>query len=190
RNLKSDMAKRTRNKTSAKGLIRRREPVTPERLIEIGFAYAPPLIISAGVNNKVFDSLQNGAKTSEQIAEETGASARALRVLMTALVGLDLLKKDRQERYSLTQERAAFLLSNRPATHAGFFGTIAPQLISRWVRLSDIVREGRPAVAVNQETEGTEFFSQLVENIIPMCYPPAQTLGDHLQLVKTKNEIR
>ena len=158
--------------------------------MEIGFAYAPPLIISAGVNNKVFDSLQNGAKTSEQIAGETGASARALRILMNALVGLDLLKKDRLERYSLTPESAAFLLSNRPGTHAGFFGTIAPQLISRWVRLSDIVREGRPAVAVNQETEGTEFFSQLVENIIPMSYPPAQTLGDHLQLVKTKDEIR
>src|SRR5437016_5912291 len=184
------MAKKIRRKKSAEGRVRRGKHVTPERLMEIGFAYAPPLIISAGVNNKVFDSLQNGAKTSEQIAEQTGASARALRILMNALVGLDLLKKDRQERYSLTQESAAFLLSNRPATHAGFFGTIAPQLISRWVRLSDIVREGRPAVAVNQETEGTEFFSQLVENIIPMSYPPAQALGDHLHLVKTKNEIR
>src|SRR5207247_4728583 len=141
---------------------RAKKKVTPERLMEIGFAYAPPLIISAGVNNKVFDSLQNGAKTSEQIAEETGASARALRILMNALVGLDLLKKDRQERYSLTQESAAFLLSNRPATHAGFFGTIAPQLISRWVRLSDIVREASLAVEVNQEIVVIEFFSQLL----------------------------
>src|SRR5947207_15664554 len=91
-NIKYDVAKRTRNTKSVKGLIRRSEPVTPERLKEIGFAYAPPLIISAGVNNKVFDSLQNGAKTSEQIAEQTGASARALRILMNALVGLDLLK--------------------------------------------------------------------------------------------------
>jgi SAM-dependent methyltransferase len=170
--------------------IRRKKQVTPERLMELSFAYAPPLVISAGVNNKVFDSLQDGAKTPEQIAKKNGASARALRILMDALVGLDLLKKDRQGKYSLTQESAAFLLTNRPGTHAGFFGTIAPQLISRWLRLSDIVREGRPAVAVNQETEGTEFFSQLVENIIPMSYPPAQKLGDHLKLAKTKNEIR
>src|SRR6184192_4548286 len=184
------MAKKIRRKKSAEGRVRRGKHVTPERLMEIGFAYAPPLIISAGVNNKIFDALVHGAKTSEQVAKETGASARALRILMNALVGLDLLKKDRQERYSLTQESAAFLLSNRPATHAGFFGTIAPQLISRWVQLSDIVREGRPAVAVNQETEGTEFFSQLVENIIPMSYPPAQKLGDHLKLAKAKNEIR
>jgi ubiquinone/menaquinone biosynthesis C-methylase UbiE len=169
---------------------RRKKQVTPERLMELGFAYAPPLIISAGVSNKVFDSLEDGAKTSEQVAKETGASARALRILMDALVGLNLLKKDRREKYSLTDESAAFLLSKKPGTHAGFFGIIAPQLISRWLRLSDVVREGRPAVAVNQETEGTEFFSQLVENIIPMSYPPAQKLGDHLKLAKAKNEIR
>jgi ubiquinone/menaquinone biosynthesis C-methylase UbiE len=169
---------------------RRKKQVTPERLMELSFAYAPPLIISAGVSNKVFDCLEDGAKTTKQLAEETGASARALGILMNALVGLGLLKKDRQERYSLTPESAAFLLSKKPGTHAGFFGTIAPQIISRWLRLSDIVREGRPAVAVNQETEGTEFFSQLVENIIPMSYPPAQKLGDHLNLARAKDEIR
>jgi hypothetical protein len=169
---------------------RRKKQVTPERLMELSFAYAPPLIISAGVSNQVFDSLGDGAKTPEQVAEKTGASARALRILMNALVGLGLLKKDRQGKYSLTPESAAFLLSKNPGTHAGFFGTIAPQIISRWLRLSDIVREGRPAVAVNQETEGTEFFSQLVENIIPLSYPPAQKLADHLKVAKTKNEIR
>ena len=169
---------------------RRKKQVTPERLMELSFAYAPPLVISAGVSNKVFDSLEDGAKTAKQVAEETGASARALRILMNALAGLALLKKHRQGKYSLTPESAAFLLSNKPGTHAGFFGTIAPQLISRWLRLSDIVREGHPAVAVNQEIEGTEFFSQLVENIIPMSYPPAQKLGDHLKLARTRNEIR
>jgi ubiquinone/menaquinone biosynthesis C-methylase UbiE len=169
---------------------RRKKQVTPERLMELSFAYAPPLIISAGVSNKIFDSLEDGAKTPEQVAEKTGASARGLRILMNALVGLNLLKKDRQGKYLLTQESATFLLSGKPGTHAGFFGTIAPQLISRWLRLSDIVREGRPVVAVNQETEGTEFFSQLVENIIPLSYPPAQRLGNHLKLEKAKTEIR
>jgi ubiquinone/menaquinone biosynthesis C-methylase UbiE len=169
---------------------RGKKQVTPERLMELGFAYAPPLIISAGVSNKIFDSLEHGPKTSGQVAEKTGASARALQILMNALVGLDLLKKNRQGKYSLTRESATFLLNNKPGTHAGFFGTIAPQLISRWLRLSDIVRDGRPTVAVNQETEGTEFFSQLVENIIPMSYPAAQRLGEHLKLSKAKDKIR
>ena len=173
----------------AKKTVRKKQ-VTPERLMELSFAYAPPLIISAAAGNKVFDALENGAKTAQEVANETGASPRALTILMNALVGLDLLKKDRRGRYSLTPESAAFLISEKPGTHAGFFGAIAPQLISRWLRLTDIVREGRPAVAVNQETEGTEFFSQLVENIIPMSYPAAQKLGDHLKIAKTKNEIR
>jgi ubiquinone/menaquinone biosynthesis C-methylase UbiE len=173
----------------AKKTVRKKQ-ITPERLMELSFAYAPPLIISAAAGNKVFDALENGAKTAEEVAKKTGASPRALRILMNALVGLDLLKKDRRGRYSLTPESAAFLISERPGSHAGFFGTIAPQLISRWLRLTDIVREGRPAVAVNQETEGTEFFSQLVENIIPMSYPAAQKLADHLKIAKTKNETR
>ena len=102
------MAKKTRRKKSAKGRIRRGKQVTPQRLMELSFAYAPPLIISAGVSNKVFDSLENGAKTSEQVAEETGASARALRILMNALVGLNLLKKDRQENIPLRPRAPPF----------------------------------------------------------------------------------
>jgi SAM-dependent methyltransferase len=168
----------------------RKKQVTPERLMEFGFAYAPPLVIGAAVGNKVFDSLESGPKTAKQISKATGASERGLRIIMNALVGLDLLKKDRHENYSLTPESAAFLLSNKPGTLAGFFEIILPQLTSRWIQLPGIVRQGRPAVAVNQETEGTEFFSQLVENIIPMSYPGAQKLGDDLKLAKTKTEIR
>ena len=169
---------------------RERKKLTPERLQQLGFAYGPPLIISAAVNNKVFDTLEGGAKTVEQVKKETGGSARGLRATMDALVGLELLKKDRQSRYSLTPESKAFLISEKPGTLAGFFGSILPVMASRWLRLTDIVRNGRPAVAVNQETEGTEFFSQLVETIIPMSYPGAQKLADHLKVAKAKEQVR
>jgi ubiquinone/menaquinone biosynthesis C-methylase UbiE len=169
---------------------RETKKLTPERLQQFGFAYAPPLIISAAVNNKVFDALEGGAKTVEQLKNKTGASARGLRSIMDALVGLELLKKDRQSSYSLTPESEAFLISKKPGTLAGFFGSILPVMTSRWLRLTDIVRDGRPAVAVNQETEGTEFFSQLVETIIPMSYPAAQKLADHLKVAKAKGQVR
>jgi SAM-dependent methyltransferase len=169
---------------------RKTQKLTPERLQQFGFAYAPPLIISAAVNNKVFDTLEGGAKTVEQVEKETGASARGLRAIMNALVGLELLKKDRQSRYSLTPESQAFLISEKPGTLAGFFGSILPVLTSRWLQLTDIVRDGRPPVAVNQEPEDTEFFSQLVETIIPMSYPGAQKLADHLKVAKAKEQVR
>ena len=75
----------------------RKTQVTPERLMQFGFAYAPPLIIGAAVSNNIFDSLASGAKTAEQISKETGGSGRSLRSLMNALVGLELLKKDQAD---------------------------------------------------------------------------------------------
>src|SRR5438876_3539174 len=129
----------------------KKKQVTPERLMQFGFAYAPPLIIGAAASNKVFDSLESEPKTVEQISKETGASERGLRAIMNALVGLELLKKDRQEKYSLTPESAAFLLSKKPGTLAGFFATILPQLVSRWLSLTEVVRDGSPVLAVNQE---------------------------------------
>src|SRR6201987_6263053 len=125
---------------------RQKKQLTPERIQQLGFAYAPPLIISAAVNNKIFDTLEGGAKTVEQVKKETDASARGLRAIMDALVGLELLTKDRQSRYSLTPESQAFLISDKPGSFAGFFGSILPVLTSRWLQLTDIVRDGGPAV--------------------------------------------
>jgi SAM-dependent methyltransferase len=157
--------------------------------MQFGFSYAPPLIIGAAASNKVFDSLESGPKTAEQISEETGASERGLRAIMNALVGLELLKKDRHHKYSLTPESAAFLVSNKPGTLAKFFPMNMKQLIPLWLKLDETVRTGRPAEARNQERPGTEFFSELVENIIPVSYGSAQALGDHLRLAKAKDEV-
>ena len=174
--------------------------VTPERLTQFGFAYAPPLIIGAAVENKVFDALAAGARTLEQVSNETGASTRGLRAVMNALVGLGLLKKDRsaagrvrrgeQAKYSLTPESEAFLVSNRPGTLAGFFGMVRTHILPDWLRLTDTVRTGQPAVALNQETRGPEFFSVLVENIIPMSYPAAKKLGESLRLAEAQVPVR
>ena len=77
--------------------------VTPERLMQFGSAYAPPLIIGAAVANKVFDTLASGAKNVEEVSQQTGASVRGLRAIMNALVGLELLKKS-GDKYALTPE--------------------------------------------------------------------------------------
>jgi len=168
----------------------KKDQVTPERLMQFGFAYAPPLIIGAAASNKVFDLLESEPKTVEQISKETGASERGLRAIMNALVGLELLKKNRQGQYSLTPESAAFLVSNKPGTLAKFFPMNMKRLVPLWLKLDEIVHTGRPPEARNQEAPGTKFFSELVENIIPMSYGSAQALGDHLKLAKAKNEVR
>jgi SAM-dependent methyltransferase len=168
----------------------RKKQVTPERLMQLAFAYAPPLIIGAAVNNRLFDALQSGAKTITQVSEETGASERGLRAVLNALVGLGLLNKDRKERYSLTPQSEVFLISNKPGTLAGFFAMNSTHLMPDWLHLSESVKTGLPPIALNQEAHGPEFFSALVENIIPMSYPAAVKLGQALRLSKTRQPVR
>src|SRR5207249_12124068 len=137
----------------------KKKQVSPERLMQFGFAYAPPLIIGAAARNKVFDSLEGGRKSLEQISKETGASERGLRAIMNALVGLELLKKDRRGKYSLTPESENFLVSTKPGTLAGSFPMIIQRLIPLCLNLVDIVRTGRPADSRIEEHPGTEFFA-------------------------------
>src|SRR5207248_986375 len=98
-----------------------------------------------------------------------------------ALVGLDLLRNQNGQ-YSLTPESENFLVSNKPGSLAGFFPMNMRRLIPHWLKLDEVVRSGRPSEARNQEKEGTDFFSELVENIIPMSYPSAQVLAEDLEI--------
>lgn len=163
--------------------------VTPERLMQFTFAYAPPLIIGAAASNKVFDTLVAGPKTIGEMTKATGASERGLRLVMNALVGLELLKKS-GDKYSLTLESEAFLVSNKPGTLAGFFPMNMKRLIPLWLKLDEIVRTGQPVEARNEEHPGTEFFSELVENIIPMSFGGATALAEHLPLAHATEPVR
>ncbi len=51
--------------------------------MELSFAYAPPLIISAAVSNKVFDSLEDGAKTPPYVPSATAPRGWRVPVLFT-----------------------------------------------------------------------------------------------------------
>ena len=61
--------------------------------MQLSFAYGPPAIIGAACANKIFDALASGPKTAAQVSKETGASERGVRILMNALIGLELLRK-------------------------------------------------------------------------------------------------
>jgi 2-polyprenyl-3-methyl-5-hydroxy-6-metoxy-1,4-benzoquinol methylase len=163
--------------------------VTPERIMQFAWGYGPTLIIEAAVQHRVFDHLNDSPKTVEQLAKKTGASERGLRAILNALVGLQFLRRE-QKRYALTPESAAFLVSTKPGYLGGLFKHMSSQIIPKWLRLEDVVRTGRPAVAVNQRKKGAKFFAEFVEALFPMSYVAASTLGEHLKISNTKNPIR
>src|ERR1700733_4318579 len=163
-------------------------PLTPERIMQFAWAYAIPLIIESAIRNSIFDALNAGPKTIEQLARQTKASPRGLRAVLDALVSFDLARKI-GSRYCLTPESATFLVSTKPSFRGGLFKHTSAHLIPSWLKLSDIVRSGRPATAANAEKAGAKFFEEFVEDIFPMSYAAAQALGDALKISASKGPI-
>ena len=60
-------------------MAEKQKAVSPERIHQLGWGYATPLLLEAGVRCRVFDVLDSGPKTVAMVAAETGASPRGLR---------------------------------------------------------------------------------------------------------------
>ena len=160
-------------------MAEKQKAVSPERIQQFGWGFAPPLLLEAGVRCRVFDLLDAGPKTVAQMAAETGASPRGLRALMNALVGLELLAKQ-GDAYGLTPESAAYLVSTKPAFLGGMTRHLSNHLIPHWLHLTESVRTGKPPISVNRETTGGEFFREFVEDLFANNYATAKALAEHL----------
>jgi ubiquinone/menaquinone biosynthesis C-methylase UbiE len=164
------------------------KPVTPERVMQFAWGYAPTLIIEAALRHKIFDLLDAGPKTVAQLASETGASPRGLKAILNALVSLQFLATN-GGRYSLTPESATFLVSTKPAFYGEMFKHISADLLPKWMQLTEVVKTGKPAMAVNEHKEGAEFFAGFVEALFPLGYHAAKLLGQHLNVAKSSSRF-
>ena len=109
--------------------------------MQIAWGYAPPLILEAALNWRLFDLLDQGPQTLGLLAARSGASERGLSAILNALVGLEFLAR-KGNRYALTPESAAFLVSTKPAYHGGFLRHMTRQVLPSWLQLSEAVRTG------------------------------------------------
>jgi 2-polyprenyl-3-methyl-5-hydroxy-6-metoxy-1,4-benzoquinol methylase len=157
-------------------------PVTPLRIYQFAFGYAPPLILEAAIRHHVFDVLDGEAKSLHEISVATGASERGLAAILDVLVGLEFLSKDRDGSYSLTPESAAFLVSSKPEFQGGLIRHTSEHLLPKWLGLNEVVATGRPVQSVHEQAGGSEFFEKFVNDIFPMSYNVAQELARHLDL--------
>ena len=154
---------------------------TPERLLQLSWGYAPPLIIDTAIRHGFFNLLDQAPRTAAELARDAGVSLRGVLAVANALVGLGFLAKS-EGQYTLTPESAAFLVAGKPGYHGTFFQHVSGQLMPNWLHLPEVVRTGRGVEAVNQEGPGAAFFAEFVESLFPLSYGAAQALGAHLNL--------
>ena len=150
--------------------------------MQITWSFAQPLAIDSAIQNRVFDVLDSGPKSVAEISKETGASVRGLTAVMNLLAHIKLLAKSADGRYRLTPESAAFLVSSKPGYMGGFIHQVwraARQ--GSFLQLAEVMRTGAPPAGDESERpEAAAFFEQLVVDIMPLAYPPAQKLAEVL----------
>lgn len=156
-------------------------PPTPERIIQLAWGFAPPLILHAATRLRLLDPLEAGPRTAVELAAAAGASVRGTTILLDALVGVQFLTKV-DSRYELAPESATFLVSTQPRFHGPYLEHMCAQLIPQWQHLTEVVRSGRPVARTNTETDGGEHFARFVESLFPLGEPLASAVADHLGL--------
>ncbi len=75
---------------------------------------------------------------------------------MNGLVATKFLTK-RGKKFSLVPDVAAYLIKGKPGYLGGTLHHLSRDLIPHWLHLTQIVKTGKPASAVNQEKSGSQF---------------------------------
>jgi ubiquinone/menaquinone biosynthesis C-methylase UbiE len=162
--------------------------ISPERIMQFAWGYAPTLAIEAAVRHGIFDLLDKEPQTAAQVAAKTKTSLRGVKAILDVLVSLQLLQR-KGERFGLTAESAAFLVAGKPSYFGMLFRHISSQLMPSWLQLTEVVRSGRPAAKVNDQKQGARFFAEFVESIFPLSFPAASALGQHLGISKISTPV-
>jgi ubiquinone/menaquinone biosynthesis C-methylase UbiE len=117
-------------------------------------------VLVAALELDMFDALRDlGPSTSADVAEELGTSEPHTRMLLDAVVALDLLDQTNGV-YELNDTARRYLVSDGPACMAALV-PVAPGPHANWTRLADTVRNGRPAEPIEDDPE--DFYVALAE---------------------------
>jgi ubiquinone/menaquinone biosynthesis C-methylase UbiE len=146
--------------------------VSPLSLMDTAWGFTRTQILKTGVELDVFTQIEQGHTTVPALARAIGASERGVRILLNALVGLQVLERT-GEQYRLTEGARTFLSKGSPA-FMGQWLVHLDQLMPAWAHLTEVVHSGQPFRQVEGDGDRGEFFSKLVTGLFTMNAPGAQ----------------
>jgi len=163
--------------------------LTPERIMKMTWAFAPPLLLEVAVRHKIFDFIDGSARTVDEVAAYAKGQARGWRAVLNALVSFEFLRKE-GNLYATTPESSTFLVSTKPSFCGGILKHVSTHFINSWLHLDETLKTGKPPEAVNQVEQGETFFAEFVSDIFSVSYPAARLLANHLELEKSTSPVK
>ena len=144
----------------------------PAALMQMLFSYAPSMVLVSGVQLGVFSHIAGGRNSAPEIARAVGASERGIRMLLDALVALELLHKV-HGCYELNPLSAEYLV-RESSNYVGAMLERGNAVMEPWLNLTATVRSGKPSHRVEDQQTAEEFFPALVRSLHVMNREPAR----------------
>lgn len=134
------------------------EQVTPDAIMQLGFAFWGSKTLLSAVELGVFSELaENGACDGEALRERLGLHPRSATDFFDALVALGMIERE-GGRYSNTAATELFLDRAKPSYIGGILEMANARLYGFWGSLTEGLRTGAPQ---NEAKGGGDFFEAL-----------------------------
>ena len=148
-----------------------RQKFEPFDLLRLNMSFMPSRVLTAGVQLGVFSQIAGGIRRAKAIAEKVQATERGTRMVLDALVAMELLRKIGGE-YHLTDPASRYLVRES----ADYIGGVLSDnhLWESWGCLTDIVRTGKPHYRVERQNQAEDFFPVLIKALHVANRQPAR----------------
>ncbi|MEW6247642.1 MAG: methyltransferase [Nitrospirota bacterium] len=142
-------------------------------IFQLGYYWETKILLTA-VKLEVFSVLEGRAKSAAEVAERVGADARALMLLMNALVAMRVLTKN-GDRFANTETAMRYLVKHAPQ-YIGHLLLLHDAEWDNWGKLEETVRTGRSPVSRHVfETD-----PELGSNVLSVLHRIGQQSGPEL----------
>ena len=133
-------------------------PVTPEKIMQLGFGFWGSKTLLSAVGMGLFSELaEAGPLDAEALRERLGLHERSATDFFDALVALGMLERD-DGRYANSPDADLFLDRAKPSYIGGMIEMADARLYGFWGALTDGLRTGEPQ---NEAKAGEDFFGVL-----------------------------
>ena len=160
--------------------------VSPDIFMEAAMAYQKTAAMKAAIDLKLFTAIGSAARSAEEIASRTSASARGIRILCDYLVVQCFLKKTGQQ-YELTPVSQAFLDSRSPSYMGGVIEFVAaPELMRLFLEdPASFVRKGG-SPGLSHLASDHPMWVTFAKAMVPLMAPSAAAIAVEVGAWPTK----
>jgi SAM-dependent methyltransferase len=123
-------------------------------LDEVVFGYQRSIILLTAAKVGLFAALGDSWRRADDVARQAHCDARAVEVVMLALAADGVLEQ-RDQTFRIASPYAPYLLPDGPETQASIINH-QWRCMTRWSRLSEVVRTGRPVPRERPQRDAQE----------------------------------